>query len=165
MHGNCNDESKMYTFEFDTRYRPGTAARPSLTKITLQDGKLHYQAIEIPRTGKGTRIVRLRGTYFGRDGDAFQRIEDAYAEISIVHGGFQFTIWWGSQQDLAGQSGWLAEFLGHDPLSTFHIMPRLEQHLTFVRGLKHRVPGQEEALNDLIRKLRSSVRTELLPGN
>ena len=82
-----------------------------------------------------------------------------YADILIVHRGFQFAIWWGDPEEVARQS-WIAGFLAHDPLSALHAIPKLERQLKFMQGLKHSRSEEEEALTDLLEQLRK----DLIPG-
>jgi len=96
----------------------------------------------------------LKGSYTGLDGDVFLQIDGGYADVSLVHHGLQFAIWWGDSQDLSAQNAWLIGFLANDPLSALHVLPKLEHHLEFMRERGIRRPGEEPALLDLIAKLR-----------
>lgn len=143
-----------YLFEYDTRYYAPKSGPPTLSKLSLYGRQLRHERIEIPRVGTGTKIVRLKGSYTALDGEVFVQIEDGYADISIVHRGLQFALWWGDSEDLSAQTPWLIDFLAHDPLSVFHVLPKLEHHLKFIHERGIRRPGEESALLDLIAKLR-----------
>ena len=69
-----NTICKGYSFQFDIRYCPAKSDPPSVTKITLQGNTLNHERVEIPRNGKGTEVIRLKGEYIGHDGELFQRI-------------------------------------------------------------------------------------------
>lgn len=146
--------SKSYVFEYDARYYAVKFGPPTLAKLALRNGRLHHERIEIPRVGTGTKSIRLKGSYTGSDGDVFLRIDGGYADVSVVHHGLQFAIWWGDSEDLSTQTPWLIDFLAREPLSTLHVLPKLEQHLEFMRERGIRRPGEEPALLDLIAKLR-----------
>jgi len=147
-------QSQNYVFDYDTRYYALKSDPPTLAKLTLRGGQLHYERIEIPRVGTGTKSVRLKGVYTGLDGDVFLQIDGGYAEVCIVHHGLQFAIWRGDSENLSAQRRWLVDFLAGDPLSVLHVLPRLEHHLTFMRERGILRPGEETALLDLIAKLR-----------
>ncbi len=123
----------------------------------MQGGRLHYERIEIPRIGTGTKIVRLKGSYTGSNGDVFLNIDGTYSEITVVHRGTQFAIWWGDSENVAAQCSWLTGFLAHDALSFLHVIPRLENHLDFIRQRGLGRPGEEAAMLDLIRSLHLGV--------
>jgi hypothetical protein len=60
----------------------------------------------------------------------------------------------GDSEDLSAQTPWLIDFLAREPLSTLHVLPKLEQHLEFMRERGIRRPSEEPALLDLIAELR-----------
>ncbi len=148
-----NTQSPNYVFEYDTRYHALKTGPPMLAKLTLKNGQLDYERIEIPRVGTGTKSVRLKGSYSGLDGDVFLQIDGGYADVCIVHRGLQFAIWWGDSENLSAQIPWLIDFLAGDPLSVLHALPKLEHHLEFMRERGILRPGEEPALLDLIAKL------------
>jgi hypothetical protein len=147
-------QPKSYVFEYDTRYYAVKTGPPTLAKLSLRKGQLQHERIEIPRMGSGTKSVRLKGSYTGLDGDVFLQIDGGYADVSLVHHGLQFAIWWGDSGDLSAQNAWLIGFLAKDPLSALHVLPKLEHHLEFMRERGIRRPGEELALLDLIAELR-----------
>jgi len=148
-----NTQPRRYIFEYDTRYYAVKLGPPTLAKLSLRNGQLQHERIEIPRVGAGTKSVRLKGSYTGLDGDVFLRIDGGYADVSIVHDGLQFAIWWGDSEDLSAQTPWLIDFLAGEPLSALHVLPKLEHHLEFMRERRIRRPDEEPALLDLIAKL------------
>jgi hypothetical protein len=150
-------EPPSYVFEYDTRYYAVKSGPPTLAKLSLRGNQLHHEPVEIPRVGTGTKIVRLKGWYTGFDGDLFLRIEGGYADISVVHHGLQFAIWWGDSEDVAAQNSWLIGFLRQDPLCQLHVIRRLENHLGFIQERGIRRPGEEPALTDLIASLRNGT--------
>jgi hypothetical protein len=147
-------QHKSYVFEYDTRYYAVKTGPPTLAKLSLRNGQLHHERIEIPRVGSGTKSVRLKGSYTGLDGDVFLQIDGGYADVSLVHHGLQFAIWWGDSENLSAQNAWLTGFLTNDPLCVLHVLPKLEHHLEFMRARGIKRPGEEPALLDLIAKLR-----------
>ncbi len=150
-------QPKSYVFEYDTRYYAVKFGPPSLAKLSLRDGRLHHERIEIPRVGTGTKSVRLKGWYTGLDGDVFLQIDGGYADVSVVHRGLQFAIWWGDSEDLSAQTPWLIDFLSREPLSVLHLLPKLEHHLEFIRDRGCGRPGEEAALLDLIATLHEGL--------
>jgi hypothetical protein len=146
-----------YFFEYDTRYSALKSGPPTLAKLSLRNNQLHHERVEIPRIGTGTKIVRLKGSYTGLDGDLFLRIEGSYADVSVVHHGLQFPIWWGDSEDLSAQSSWLAKFLADDPLSILLVIPKLENHLAFIQQRGCGRPSEELVLLDLIAMLRDGT--------
>jgi hypothetical protein len=148
------NQSKSYVFEYDTRYYAVKFDAPTLAKLSLRDGQLHHDRVGIPRVGTDRKSIRLKGSYMGVDGDVFLQIDGGYADVSVVHHGLQFAIWWGDSEDLSAQTPWLIDFLAREPLSVVHVLPKLEQHLEFMRERGIRRPGQEPALLDLIAELR-----------
>ncbi len=150
----ASTQPKSYVFEYDRRYYAVKFGPPALAKLSLRGGQLQHERIEIPRVGTGTKSVRLKGSYNGIDDDVFLQIDGGYADVSVVHHGLQFAIWWGDSEDLSAQTPWLIDFLAQEPVSILHALPRLEQHLEFMRERGIRRPGEEPALLDLIARLR-----------
>ena len=146
-----------YLFEYDMRYSALKSGPPTLAKLSLRSNQLQHERVEIPRIGTGTRIVRLKGSYTGLDGDLFLRIEGGYADVSVVHHGLQFPIWWGDSEALSAQSTWLVDFLSDDPLSILLVIPKLEDHLAFIRQRGCGRPSEELVLLDLISMLRDGT--------
>jgi hypothetical protein len=147
-------QQKNYVFEYDTRYYAVKCGPPILAKLSLRNGQLHHERIEIPRVGTGTKSVRLKGSYTGFDGDVFLQIDGGYADVSVVHHGLQFAIWWGESADLAAQNSLLIGFIAQDALCHLQVIPRLESHLNFIQERGIGRPGEEAALLDLLEILR-----------
>jgi hypothetical protein len=158
-------EPRSYVFEYDARYYAVKSGPPTLAKLSLRGNQLHQERVEIPRTDTGTKIVRLKGSYTGFDGDLFLRIDAGYADVLIVHRGLQFAIWWGDSENLWTQSSWLINFLAGDPLSKLHVIPKLEHHLEFIRDRGCGRSGEEPALLDLIALLCEGMSLSCVPSN
>jgi hypothetical protein len=150
----------IYRFEYDTRYSTAKSDPPTLVKISLRGNQLHYLRVEIPRFGTGTKIVRLKGSYTAVDGDVFLSVDGSYAEILVVYHGFQFALWWGDPEDALSQDLWLSSFLAQNSSAQLHVIPKLEEHLEFIRDRSLARPGEKSALTDLIASLRKSTASE-----
>jgi hypothetical protein len=148
-------EKGIYTFEYDRRYHTTKSVMPTLAKVSLAGDRPHYERIALPRMGRGKIIVRLKGTYTGRDGDVFVSVENGYAEISLVYHTFQFPIWWGDEEKVSSQNSWLTEFLARSHAVSPQIVTALEHHLSFIREHACGRPGEESALLDLMASSRA----------